>query len=158
MIVYEADRLTPEQMNIIRRSVGWDALPNARLEQALHATVHSVLARQGDRPIGMARLIGDGLYYFLCDVAVVPDAQGQGVGRHLVQLLLQRARQSLPACPAEAETQARCTITLVSAHGKEPFYTALGFESLPTARAGQGMQLILTREPTAKPKESRECR
>ena len=38
----------------------------------------------------------------------------------------------------------RCTIALVSAGGKEPFYESLGFSSIPNGCAGHGMQLSVT--------------
>ena len=47
------------------------------------------------------------------------------------------ARQTL----ADGE---RCTIALVSAGDKEPFYESLGFSSIPNDCAGHGMQLSVT--------------
>lgn len=85
----------------------------------------------------MARLVGDGIYYLLCDVAVVPSFQGKGVGGELVRRSIAHARQAL----ADGE---RCTIVLVSAGGKEPFYESFGFSSIPNDRAGHGMQLSVT--------------
>lgn len=137
MIIYEENALTPESMNAIRTAVGWSAYSRARLEQAISMTRYSVIARQEGRPIGMVRLIGDGIYYFLCDVAVIPDAQQHGIGRRMVQILLARVRQDLAAGE-------RCSITLVSAEGKEPFYASFGFASIPNTCAGYGMQLFLT--------------
>lgn len=137
MTIYEENALTPEIMNTIRTAVGWNAYPLSRLEQAIPATRYSIVAREAGQPVGMARLIGDGIYYFLCDVAVVPSAQQHGIGRRMVQALLDRVRQDLT--PGE-----RCSITLVSAEGKEPFYASFGFAAIPNDRAGYGMQLFLT--------------
>ena len=92
---------------------------------------------ENGKPVGMARLVGDGIYYLLCDVAVVPDCQGKGIGGELVRRTIAHARQTL----ADGE---RCTIALVSAGGKEPFYESLGFSSVPNDRAGHGMQLSVT--------------
>lgn len=47
------------------------------------------------------------------------------------------ARQTL----ADGE---RCTIALVSAGDKEPFYESLGFSSIPNDCAGHGMLLSVT--------------
>lgn len=137
MIHFQENNLTPDTVNQIRTAVGWTTFSPAQLERAIRGTVWSVTAWEKDRPVGMARLTGDGIYYFLCDAAVIPDAQKQGIGRQLVQHLIDHAQKTL--APGE-----RCSITLVSADGKEPFYASLGFSAIPNDRAGHGMQLFLT--------------
>ena len=102
-----------------------------------HYTLYSIAAYQNNRPVGMARLVGDGIYCLLCDVAVVPDCQGKGVGGELVRRVIAHARKAL----ADGE---RCTIVLVSVGGKEPFYESFGFSSIPNDRTGHGMQLSVT--------------
>ena len=138
MITYHENDLSPAEVDRIRAAVGWSALPEGQLAKALAACAYSVAAHQQGQPVGMARLVGDGVYYLLCDVAVLPACQGQGVGRELVRRAVDFARRGL------REGQ-RCSITLVSAKGKEPFYRSLGFASIPGDRAGDGMQLLLTR-------------
>lgn len=137
MILYQENNLTPDIINQIRTAVGWTPFSSSQLDRAIRGTVWSVTAWEKDQPVGMARLTGDGIYYFLCDVVVVPDAQKKGTGRRLVQHLIDYARKTL--APGE-----RCSITLVSANGKEPFYASLGFSAIPNDRAGHGMQLFLT--------------
>lgn len=138
MIAYCENRLTAGEMNQIRRAVAWTPLPEEQLQAALARSACTVAAYRQGQPVGMARLVGDGVYCLLCDVAVVPSAQGQGVGSALVRRALARAESAL------REGQ-RCTVVLVSARGKEPFYRAFGFSSLPGGHAGDGMQLLLTR-------------
>lgn len=137
MITYRENALTPEIINSIRASVGWTPFSDAQLERAVRSTACSITAFSEGQAVGMARLIGDGVYWFLCDVAVVPAAQKQGIGRQMVQALLDFAAQSLA-------TGERCSVTLVSAQGKEDFYASLGFAAIPNDRAGHGMQLFLT--------------
>lgn len=137
MIHYQENGLTPDIINQIRTAVGWTAFSRSQLDRAIRGTVWSVTAWESGQPVGMARLTGDGIYYFLCDVAVVPDAQKRGIGRQLVQRLIEHARNTLISGE-------RCSITLVSADGKEPFYASLGFSPIPNERAGYGMQLFLT--------------
>ena len=137
MIVYRENTLSAEAVNQIRTAVGWSEFSATQLEQALRAAAYNVAAFEDDKPVGMARLVGDGIYYLLCDVAVVPDWQGKGIGGELVRRTIAHARQTL----AGGE---RCTIALVSAGGKEPFYESLGFSSIPNDRAGHGMLLSVT--------------
>lgn len=137
MIVYRENTLSGEVVNRIRTAVGWSEFSAPQLERALNAAAYNVAAFENGKPVGMARLVSDGIYYLLCDVAVVPDCQGKGIGGELVRRTIAHARQTL----ADGE---RCTIALVSAGGKEPFYESLGFSSIPNDRAGHGMQLSVT--------------
>lgn len=53
-----------------------------------------VLARNGDRPVGCARLITDGVFRgFIEDVIVAPACRGQGIGRRLMRRLEREARR-----------------------------------------------------------------
>lgn len=139
MIHYQENQLTPDVLNTVRIAVGWSSYPILQLKRAIQCTVYSVTAWEEDQPVGIARLTGDGIYYLLCDVAVIPAAQNQGIGRHMVQRLIDLAHQGL----ADGE---RASIALVSTNGKEPFYASLGFSAIPNAKAGHGMQLFLTAE------------
>ncbi|AHF07581.1 GNAT family N-acetyltransferase [Desulfitobacterium metallireducens] len=78
-----------------------------------------------DKLIGLGRALSDGAYQAtLYDIAVLPEFQGQGIGRLLVENLLAR----LP----------KCNVILYAAVGKEEFYQKLGFKRLKT---GMGMFL-----------------
>ncbi|NYF60156.1 GNAT family N-acetyltransferase [Micromonospora purpureochromogenes] len=77
------DRLpTVEEFVAVTRAVGWaDAYDPAAIPASLAASLHAVVAVEGDRVIGLGRLIGDGaIYYYLQDLAVVPERQRRGVG------------------------------------------------------------------------------
>ena len=67
---------------------------------------------------------------YICDVAVLPEHQGSGLGREMVARLVQASR-------------GHRKILLYSAPGKEGFYRKLGFRRLLTAMA------IFADEPTA---------
>ncbi len=138
VIVYQENSLTPDLINALRIAVGWTPFSLLQLERSIGATSCSVTAWSDNHPVGMARLIGDGIYYFLCDVIVIPDFQKHGIGRHMVDHLIEYARQGL--APGE-----RCSVVLVSAEGKENFYSSLGFATIPNNRAGYGMQLFLSK-------------
>lgn len=139
MIHYQENQLTPDILNTVRTAVGWTSYPVPQLERAIRHTVYSVTAWEEDQPVGIARLTGDGIYYLLCDVAVIPAAQSRGIGRRMVQRLIAMAQQDLA-------NEERASIALVSANGKEPFYASMGFSAIPNAKAGHGMQLFLTAE------------
>ena len=137
MIVYRENTLSAEVVNRIHAAVGWSEFSATQPERALRAAAYNVAAFEDDKPVGMARLVSDGIYYLLCDVAVVPDCQGKSIGGELARRTIAHARQTL----ADGE---RCTIALVSAGDKEPFYESFGFSSIPNDCAGHGMQLSVT--------------
>ncbi|WP_406043057.1 GNAT family N-acetyltransferase [Micromonospora sp. NBC_00898] len=77
------DRLpTVEEFVAVTSAVGWaDAYDPAAIPASLAASLHGVVAVEGDRVIGLGRLIGDGaIYYYLQDLAVLPERQRRGVG------------------------------------------------------------------------------
>ena len=48
---------------------------------------------EADRLVGLARVLTDGVQMsYLCDLAVEPDLQGAGVGKRLIDEILERCR------------------------------------------------------------------
>jgi GNAT superfamily N-acetyltransferase len=76
-------------------AVGWSAYTRAPevLEAAIAGSSYVVVARRGERLIGLARAVSDGATIcYLQDVLVRPEEQRCGVGRALVQAVLDRYR------------------------------------------------------------------
>jgi ribosomal protein S18 acetylase RimI-like enzyme len=75
------------------------------------------------RLVGAGRALADGRdCAYLCDIAVHPDCQGQGIGREIITRLLARSR-------------GHRKIILYAVPGKEGFYERLGFRRMTTAMA-----------------------
>ena len=73
--------------------------------------------------IAAGRALADGVdCSYICDVAVHPEYQGQGLGRQVVLKLVDFSRDHRK-------------IILYAAPGKEPFYRKLGFKRMATAMA-----------------------
>ncbi|HJF49892.1 MAG TPA: GNAT family N-acetyltransferase [Brachybacterium paraconglomeratum] len=100
-------------------AVGWSAYTAhpETLERSLLGSRHVVTARRDGALIGLARVVGDGaVLAYLQDVLVRPEAQGQGIGRRLVEEVL---------APFDAVRQ---QVLLTDAEpGQRAFYEALGF-------------------------------
>ena len=80
-------------------------------------------ARDDGRLVGAGRVLADGRdCAYLCDVAVLPDYQGTGLGKQIGERLLDKAR-------------GHNKIILYSVAGREPFYTKFGFLRMKTAMA-----------------------
>ncbi|OYV01784.1 MAG: GNAT family N-acetyltransferase [Burkholderiales bacterium PBB5] len=73
--------------------------------------------------VGAGRALADGIdCAYLCDIAVLPSHQGTGLGKAIVQKLLDQA-------------QGHRKILLYAVPGKEPFYKKFGFMRMRTAMA-----------------------
>lgn len=76
-----------------------------------------------DRLVAAGRALADGAdCSYICDVAVLPEHQGSGLGREMVSRLVEASR-------------GHRKIILYSVPGKEGFYRRLGFRRLLTAMA-----------------------
>jgi ribosomal protein S18 acetylase RimI-like enzyme len=73
--------------------------------------------------VGVGRALADGIdCSYICDVAVLPSHQGQGIGKSIVSKLVELSH-------------GHKKIILYSYPGKEPFYKKLGFLPMSTAMA-----------------------
>lgn len=128
--------LTPAMYNALRESVGWSAFSAAQVQKALQQDARNVVAYVDQKPVAMGRIIGDGIYFLLVDVVVAPKYQGKGIGKDIIESLMQSVKSGLAS-------DERCSIQLVSAQGKEAFYEKMGFSSIPNQKSGHGMQLLI---------------
>ena len=81
------------------------------------------LAYVDGRLVGAGRALADGVdCSYICDVAVLPEYQGSGLGREIVTRLV-------------AASRGHRKIILYAVPGKEDFYRRLGFRRMSTAMA-----------------------
>jgi aralkylamine N-acetyltransferase len=95
--------------------VGWLPRRATELQLAFSRSVAQAFAFHESRLVGVARAVGDGVYYAsLVDVLVHPDFQRTGVGSKLVEHI--QARLTYPLL-----------FTLTAAPDVQPFYKRLGW-------------------------------
>jgi len=73
--------------------------------------------------VGVGRALADGIdCSYICDIAVIPDYQGTGLGKQIIEklILLSKGHKK---------------IILYSVPGKESFYKRFGFKRMSTAMA-----------------------
>ena len=129
--------ITVEEYNKLRASVDFITIRPNRAETALKNSLYTLIAMDGEKPAGMARVVGVGGYvYFICDVIVRPDHQSMGLGRQIIETVLAWLEKQV----REEET---IMVNLMSAMDKEPFYEKLGFHKRPFGNHGSGMSLWL---------------
>lgn len=92
-----------------------------KIQTAFKNSYKVVTAWDDKKLIGCCRMVSDGICYAsVFDVAVLPEYQGKGVGKGLMNLLLKD--ENIP-------------IHLTSTFGNEEFYKKLGFKKHKTAYA-----------------------
>ena len=91
-------------------------------KRAFEASHTTIFVYEESQLIGFGRALSDGEYQgAIYDVAVLPEAQGKGIGKVIIQAILDR----LP----------NCNIILYSSPGMQGFYKKLGFRSMKTGMA-----------------------
>ncbi len=137
--IYFTHEISIEDYNDLRASVDFIRILPKRARTALDNSLYILVAMDGDSPVGMARVVGDGGYvYFICDVIVRPSYQSKGLGRQIIENVLDWTGKQVE----EGET---IMVNLMSAMGKEPFYQKLGFHRRPFGNHGSGMSQWISR-------------
>lgn len=74
----------------------------------------------GCEPVGIGRVIGDGSCFFeIADIAVVPEHQGQGLGRRIMEAFMVWVHEHVPKS---------AYVSLMADHGTQAFYQKFGFQ------------------------------
>ena len=122
VILTDHDLPTRDELVELYNSVGWTRYTSQpdRLYDAVNRSLRVVCARDGDKLVGLARVVGDGLtIVYLQDILVHPDRQRSGVGRRLFKEVLEPfsdVRQQLLLTDDE--------------EGQRLFYEAMGFTEI----------------------------
>ena len=106
------------------QAVGWTNYTNQpqMLEQALSHSLVTYLARDGEKIVGLVRLVGDGFSsVFVQDLIVLPSYQRQGIGSNLMKEALADYKDAYQIQLATEQTEKNLG-----------FYRSLGFETLST--------------------------
>jgi ribosomal protein S18 acetylase RimI-like enzyme len=91
-------------------------------KKAFEASHTTVFVYRADRLIGFGRAISDGAYQAaIYDCAVLPEFQGQGIGKKIMDNILSRL--------------SHCNVILYASPGKEGFYQKHGFRKMKTGMA-----------------------
>jgi GNAT superfamily N-acetyltransferase len=99
----------------------WTELTRESLERALRNSLCFSL-KEGDRQIGVARVISDYVTYaYLCDVYIVEERRGKGLGSWLIRSVLEH--------PDLKHLKRVALIT----HDAQDFYLDLDFRFLPNS-------------------------
>jgi len=93
------------------------------LKTAYSNSMFKTLALDGGRIVAAGRAVADGVdCSYLCDIVVHPSYQGSGLGKELIQRLIDLSR-------------GHRKIILYAVPGREQFYAKFGFRRMSTAMA-----------------------
>jgi GNAT superfamily N-acetyltransferase len=110
-------------------TTGWNdayRLNPDELFEALQNSWYLISAYDGDRLLGFGRMICDGVVHALIlDLIVHPDYQNKGLGKTLLNKLVEKCRQHKIR-----------DIQLFSVKGKAGFYNKCGFKERPEGAPG----------------------
>lgn len=125
-------------------TTGWNEryrADEADLAHALENSWYVVTAREGERLVGMGRVVSDGaIYGMIYDMIVRPSHQGRGIGSRILEMLVERCRRA-----------GLRDIQLFSSRGRAPWYRRRGFRDRPGD--APGMRLARPEDPVS-PEES----
>ncbi len=118
----------------LRLGAGLSAKTEAAAARGLPNSLHAVIVEHDGKAIGMGRVIGDGGTAFqVTDIAVLPEHQGQGLGKRIMAALVAWLR---------AEAPATGYVSLIADGEASRLYAQFGFA--PTAPDSIGMYLRIT--------------
>jgi GNAT superfamily N-acetyltransferase len=117
------DEIDWQELSALMRAAPLGDKDPALLRTAFTNSLYRCFVFDAGRLVGTGRVIGDGVdAAYLCDVAILPSNQGQGLGQAIVGRLVEQAR-------------GHRKIILYAVPGKEGFYARFGFRRMTTAMA-----------------------
>lgn len=130
------NNLTYEDYIALRASVDWNIFDEGQTRTCVSNSTYTITAVDDGKVIGMARMIGDGMYFLIADVVVRPEYQGKGIGSQIMDKMIEHVEKLTPE-------GGRSSVTLLSVSGKEEFYMKKGFKLLPHEFCGPGMRKVI---------------
>ena len=122
--VRKQDVVKLEDVLHLYQAVGWTNYTNQpqMLEQALPHSLVVYLAFDGEKIVGLIRLVGDGFSsVFVQDLIVLPSYQRQGIGSALMKEALEDYKDAYQVQLVTEQTEKNVG-----------FYRSIGFETLST--------------------------
>ncbi|WP_322198880.1 GNAT family N-acetyltransferase [Acutalibacter intestini] len=121
--VIKQNELTAQEFIELWETV-WDQGPAPeQVRLAMEHTLFRVSVWDGGKIVGMARMLGDmGLNYYVKDVVVRPEYQHRGIGRLMMDQLLQFVND-------HGVRGTEIFVELCAVPDKAPFYEKLGFDA-----------------------------
>lgn len=138
-LILQENVLTYDIYFELRKSVDWNNWSKSQSDSAIKNSYHTIVAYDDDEPIGMGRVVGDGMYLTIVDVVVRPEYQGKGVGSVIIKSILDYIESNM-------HDGSRVSVQLISEVGKEDFYIKQGFKLIPHEFCGPALRKIIYKD------------
>lgn len=117
----EINKLTVEEYYKLLDALEWKRPSERLLKKSLDNGINVKYILDGNT-IGMARFVTDGGYAgLIMDVIVLPEYQSKGYGSQMIKALIDYIKDNI-------EDNEEIMIQLLSAPGKQSFYSKFGFK------------------------------
>ena len=115
----------------LRQAAGLSQISLQAAEQGLPNTLFGVSILLGEKVVGMGRVVGDGgCFYHIVDIAVLPEHQGQGLGKRIMTAIMATINE---------DAHPTAYISLIA---DEPdFYRKYGFRSVGPRSEGMYLRM-----------------
>lgn len=115
------DKLTADNVYELYLSVDWSGLYKSQIQQKLANTNHTFTIYEGNRLVGMARIVGNThTVCYLKDFIIKPEYQHEGYGNFLMSFILNYIKE-------HNSKDKHSKVCVFSSKGKEKFYEKCGF-------------------------------
>lgn len=132
MITYDNNLSAADYANL-RKMIGWSEITETQAQRGIDHTTFLITAKEDGKTIAMARVLFDyGYTAYISDVIVLPQYQGHGIGRYMLEEIFSFLESH--SVPGEY-----VSYFLQAAAGKEGFYEKFGFVRRPQGEMGAGM-------------------
>lgn len=131
---YVLQRAPPsiETYRLLRVTCGMSPKSAEAAMLGLANTLFAVQVLSDDKPAGMGRVIGDGgCFYQVVDIAVLPTHQGKGLGKAIMQAIVDWLDENVPPSGY---------VSLIADGNAHHLYAGFGF--VPTAPRSIGMSYL----------------
>lgn len=113
----------------LRQQTGLSAKSHEAASRGLPRSLFAVQVLYHNQTVAMGRVIGDdGCFYQITDIAVLPEHQGRGLAKQIMQSIVDYLQQHAPAS---------AYVSLLADGEAQHLYAKFGFR--PTAPASVGM-------------------
>lgn len=120
---YTIDSLDFDELSALYRAAPLGDKQPEDLRTVFSNSMFKCFVHDKGRLVGAGRALADGRdCSYICDIAILPSHQGSGLGKQIVQYLVDQSR-------------GHRKIILYAVPGKEPFYKRFGFLRMTTAMA-----------------------
>lgn len=78
---------TVPEYQLLRGTTNWDKIDDSSISDALSNSQFAVCITTNNKIIAMGRIIGDGVYFYIQDVIVLPNHKQKGIGKKVMHEL-----------------------------------------------------------------------